>query len=67
MANRFGTDILIQAGHVGLGPSLVDEDKPRRIELGLMALPAFTPPCDVGPVLLRGVCLVPAFDGEDRA
>jgi hypothetical protein len=43
------------ARHVGLGPGLVDEDQPRRIELGLMALPALTPPCDVGPVLLRGV------------
>jgi hypothetical protein len=45
----------MQARHVGLGPGLVDEDEPRRIELSLVLLPALTPPFDVGPILLGGV------------
>jgi hypothetical protein len=45
----------VRARHVGLGPGLVNEDKPRRIELCLMSLPAITPPSDVGPILFGGV------------
>jgi len=43
------------AGHVGLGPGLVDEDQTGRIELALMALPALPLARDVGPVLLGRV------------
>jgi hypothetical protein len=45
----------VHAGHVGLGPGLVDEDEPRGIEPSLIALPALTPPFDVGTVLLGRV------------
>jgi len=54
---RFGEETLtlgaasVAPRHVGLGPSLVDEDKPRRIEFMLMRLPALTPPFDVGAIL----------------
>jgi hypothetical protein len=42
------------AGHVGLGPGLVDEDEPPRIDRRLTRLPALTPPGDVRPVLFGG-------------
>ena len=44
----------MRAGHVGLGPGLVDEDKPPRIDRRLTRLPALTPPGDVRPVLFGG-------------
>ena len=43
------------ARHIRLRPSLVDEDKPVRGELSLVALPAATPPSNVGSVLFAGV------------
>jgi hypothetical protein len=45
----------VAAGHVGLGPSLVDEDKASRIKLSLMGEPSQASSCDVGSVLLAGV------------
>ena len=42
------------ARHVGLGPGLVDEDKPPRIDPRLTRLPPFTPPGDVRSVLFGG-------------
>ena len=42
------------ARHVGLGPGLVDEDKPPRIDPRLSRLPPFTPPGDVRSVLFGG-------------
>ena len=44
-----------RAGHVGLGPSLVDKDQTTWIKTVLMALPAITPTRHVRPVLLGGV------------
>ena len=41
--------------HVGLRPSLVDEDEPRGIKLALMGLPADPAARHVGPVLLARV------------
>ncbi len=41
--------------HVGLGPGLIDEDEPRRIDLALMPLPPGAAAGDVRPVLLAGV------------
>jgi hypothetical protein len=58
---RFGDEALAfhraatHARHVGLGPGLIDEDEPLGIELALMALPALTLACNVGPILLAGV------------
>jgi hypothetical protein len=43
------------AGHVGLGPSLVDEYETGGIKPALVLLPLFTPPGDVGPVLFACV------------
>src|SRR5580700_6616091 len=42
------------ARHVGLGPGLVDEDKPPRIDRRLTRLPPLTPPGDVRSVLFGG-------------
>lgn len=42
----------VGAGHVGLGPGLVDEDQAARIKPGLMALPARPLPGHVRTVLL---------------
>jgi hypothetical protein len=42
------------ARHVGLGPGLVDEDKPPRIDPRLTRLPPFTPLGDVRSVLFGG-------------
>ena len=42
------------ARHVGLGPGLVDEDKPPRIDRRLTRSPLLTPPGDVRPVLFGG-------------
>ena len=42
------------ARHVGLGPSLVDEDKPAWIDRRLTRLPPLTPPGDVRTVLFGG-------------
>ena len=41
--------------HVGLGPGLIDEDQPPRVNLALMALPPRPAPGDVGAVLFAGV------------
>jgi hypothetical protein len=43
------------AGHVGLGPGLVDEDQACRIDAALMAAPALALGGDVRPMLLGGV------------
>jgi hypothetical protein len=43
-----------QRRHVGLRPRLVDENQALRIDTPLILLPLFTPPGDVGPVLLLG-------------
>jgi hypothetical protein len=43
----------VRAHHVGLGPSLVDEDQPGRIKAALEALPARATPGDVGARLFR--------------
>ena len=43
-----------QARHIGLDPSLVDEDQTRRIKPGLILLPLRAAVCHVGPVLLGG-------------
>jgi hypothetical protein len=40
--------------HIGLGPSLIDEDEAGGINLSLMPLPACPSSRDVGPVLLAG-------------
>jgi hypothetical protein len=41
-----------QRRHVGLGPGLIDEDEPPRIDLALIGLPARPLAGDVRPVLL---------------
>ena len=43
------------AGHVGLGPGLIDEDEPGRLEVGLAVEPGLAPLQDVRAVLLAGV------------
>jgi hypothetical protein len=43
------------AGHVGLGPGLVDEDQAGRVNPALILSPLSPSPCDVGPILLAGV------------
>jgi hypothetical protein len=43
------------AGHVRLGPGLVDEHETRRIKLTLMPPPSRPLACDIGPILLAGV------------
>jgi hypothetical protein len=45
----------VPAGHVGLGPSLVDEDQAPRVKSALMLLPPGSPPSHVGAILLAGV------------
>ena len=45
----------VGACHVGLGPGLIDEDEAGGIDARLMATPALTAACDVGPMLLGGV------------
>ena len=45
----------VTAGHVGLGPSLVDEDQAPWIKPALILLPPLPPQGDVRPVLLAGV------------
>ena len=42
------------AGHVGLGPGLVQEDEPAGIKLALRALPLPAAPRDVRPLLFGG-------------
>jgi hypothetical protein len=42
-------------GHVGLGPSLVDEDQPFGFKPALVFLPPLASPGDVGATLLAGV------------
>jgi hypothetical protein len=44
----------VLAGHVGLGPGLVDEDQAARIKAPLVLLPSGAPAGDVGAVLLGG-------------
>ncbi len=41
--------------HVGLGPGLVDENQPPRVNLALMALPPSAASGDIGAVELAGV------------
>jgi len=43
-----------QAGHVGFGPGLVDEDQPSRIKPALIGFPACAFSGDVGTILLGG-------------
>jgi len=43
-----------QAGHVGFGPGLVDEDRPSRIKPALIGFPACASSGDVGTILLGG-------------
>ena len=43
------------AGHVGLGPGLVDEHQALGVKPVLMLLPPGAAPGDVGPILLAGV------------
>jgi hypothetical protein len=52
-AGPFGTPAP-QRGHVGLDPSLIDEDEPARIEPGLPGSPAPAPTRDVGASLFEG-------------
>jgi hypothetical protein len=40
--------------HVGLGPSLIDEDEPRRIDAGLAMTPARALARDIRAILLAG-------------
>ena len=42
------------AGHVGLGPRLVDEDQPPGIDAGLVFLPPGPPTSDVRAILFAG-------------
>ena len=44
----------VGADHVGLGPGLIDEDQPPRVNLALMPLPPSAASGHVGPVLLAG-------------
>jgi hypothetical protein len=44
----------VLAGHIGLGPGLVDEDQAVRIKTPLILLPLGAPAGDVGAVLLGG-------------
>lgn len=45
-----------QRRHVRLGPRLIDEDEPRRINFRLIFFPLHAPPGDVRPVLLACDC-----------
>jgi hypothetical protein len=42
------------AGHVGLGPGLIDEDQARRINAALVLSPLAASPGHVRPILLTG-------------
>jgi hypothetical protein len=52
---RSATRTTAAAGHVGLGPGLINEDQAARIKPALILLPPQPPACDVGPVLFAGV------------
>ena len=45
----------MQAGHVCLGPGLVNKDQPGRVHPALQALPYPTPPGNIVAVLFTGV------------
>jgi hypothetical protein len=45
----------VAAGHIGLGPGLIDEDQAPRIKPALILLPSSAAAGDVGPVLLAGM------------
>ncbi len=45
----------VGAGHVGLGPGLIDEHQARRVDAALIAAPTLALARDVGPMLLGGV------------
>mgnify|MGYP000877088408 CR=1 FL=1 len=45
----------VAARHIGGGPGLIDEDQPRRIEIGLDIEPLLPSRQDVGAILLRRV------------
>ena len=51
LATRTAT---VAAGHIGLGPRLINEYEPVGIKLALGALPACAPPHDVRALLLGG-------------
>ena len=44
----------MRAGHVGLGPGLVDEHETGWIEATLVAPPPTPPARNIGPILLAG-------------
>jgi hypothetical protein len=44
----------VSAGHVGLGPGLIEEDQTLGINASLVASPAGALASDVGPLLLGG-------------
>jgi len=44
-----------QAGHLGRGSGLIDEDQALRVEIRLGIEPGLAPLRDVGPILLAGV------------
>ena len=44
----------VAPGHVGLGPGLIDEHQPARIDAVLVLLPPRPPTGDVRPILLAG-------------
>jgi hypothetical protein len=43
------------AGHIGLGPGLIDEDEAGGIKLALVLFPLRPPSCDVVAILFAGV------------
>lgn len=44
----------VGAGHVGLGPGLIDKDQARGVNPALMTFPAFALVGDIGPIRLGG-------------
>src|ERR1700722_477215 len=54
LGHRPWARVMLVLAQVGLGPGLVDEDKPPRIDPRLTRLPPFTPPGDVRSVLFGG-------------
>src|SRR5215213_11913690 len=45
----------VAPSHVGGGPGLIDEHKPRRVKVELALEPGLAPLADVGPILLGGM------------
>ena len=46
--------LVLQGGHVGLGPGLVNKDQALRTDLALILLPLRAPAGDVGTVTFAG-------------